>query len=488
MGRHKQRPLRRSLVLATVALISLSALVIGLVSVFSLQSILLNRIDRQLVEAASRSAAAVGPSAPESDSSPDFIGSQGQSIGTLGAVRIDGSVVIGAYLDQKLDSPLLSSTQLEQLQSEDVGQRPESVYLGSSLGNYRVVAVPLNHRIDIIVGLPLYEIEATISELVLVVAIVALGALVLSGVGAYGLVRLTLRPLERVTAAATTVSTMTLDRGDVALAVRVPDDDTDTQTEVGRVGLAINRMLEHVSNALQARQRSEDKVRRFVSDASHELRTPLASIRGYAELTRMSGEAIPDDAAYAIGRIESESRRMTDIVEDLLLLARLDEGRQLDDAPVDVTELVHDAVSDARAAAGDHEWLVDAPEHPVMVSGDHGRLFQVVMNLLSNARVHTPAGTVVETALAVHEHDGTSVAEITISDDGPGIDPDMVDTVFERFVRGDSSRARSTGSTGLGLAIVQGVVTAHGGESSVTSEPGHTVFRITLPLMPSSAV
>lgn len=481
MGSRQPRPLRRTLVAATVAFITLSALVIGLVSVFSLQSILLNRIDKQLVEAASRSAASMGQHTPGSDSSPDFISSLGQSVGTLGAVRFDDAIVAGAYLDQNLNSPLLDSNQLDALQSENVGARPESVYLGAELGNYRVVSVPLSSRVSIIVGLPLYDIEATISELVLVVAIVALGALVLSGAGAYGLVRLTLRPLERVTAAATTVSMMTLDRGDVALAVRVPEEDTDTHTEVGRVGTAINRMLEHVSNALQARQHSEDKVRRFVSDASHELRTPLASIRGYAELTRMSGETIPDDTSYALGRIESESRRMTDIVEDLLLLARLDEGRQLDDAEVDLAELVQDAVSDARAAAGDHEWQVTVPEHPVTVRGDHGRLFQVVANLLANARVHTPAGTVVTTDLSV---EGDNRAVISVADDGPGIDAEVIDTVFERFVRGDSSRARTTGSTGLGLAIVQGVVAAHGGQSSVDSEPGSTVFRISLPLVP----
>lgn len=465
--------------LATVAFITLSALVIGLVSVFSLQSILLNRMDRQLVEAGARAAASVGQHAPDSTGGPDFIGSLGQSIGTLGAVSVDGTVVAGAYLDRNLESPYLDNQQLAALQAGDIGTHPTSISLDAKLGNYRVVAVPLDQHVAIIIGLPLADIEATISELILVVAIVALGALVLSGAGAYGLVRLTLRPLERVTAAATTVSTMTLDRGDVALAVRVPDDDTDPHTEVGRVGLAINRMLEHVSHALQARQSSEDKVRRFVSDASHELRTPLASIRGYAELTRMSGETIPDDATYALGRIESESRRMTDIVEDLLLLARLDEGRQLDDAAVELSGLVEDAVSDARAAAGDHEWHVVVPEHPVTVRGDQGRLFQVIVNLLANARVHTPAGTTVVTELS---DAGGEDAVITVADDGPGIDPEAIDTVFERFVRGDSSRARTTGSTGLGLAIVLGVIAAHGGESSVTSEPGETIFRISLPL------
>ncbi|WP_437584068.1 sensor histidine kinase [Paramicrobacterium sp. CJ85] len=470
--------LRRTLVVATVAFITLSALVIGVVSVFSVQSILMGRIDKQLTEATSRSAASIEHGDPGTGSAPDFISSLGQSVGTLGAVTVDDTVVAGGYLDSNLNIPPLSQHQATALQDAKIGSHPTTVYLGPGLGNYRALAVPVDARVSIIVGLPLADIESTISELILVVLAVAVGVLVISGGGAYALVRLALRPLDRVTAAATTVSTMTLDRGEVALAVRVPTDDPEGVTEVGRVAAATNRMLEHVSHALQARQASEDKVRRFVSDASHELRTPLASIRGYAELTRMSGEEIPDDTRYALGRIESESRRMTDIVEDLLLLARLDEGREFETAPVDLTELVTDAVSDARAASSEHVWQLTTPSQPVIVGGDRQRLFQVVLNLLTNARVHTPEGTAVETELSLQGRD----AVITVTDNGPGIDPEMVDAVFERFVRGDSSRARSTGSTGLGLAIVHGVVAAHGGTSSVTSEPGRTQFRIVLPV------
>lgn len=477
--------LRRTLVLATVALITLSALVIGLVSVFSLQSILMGRIDAQLTAATSRSTDAVGQdpgeAPPGGETSPEFIRTLGQSVGTLGAVSVDDTIVAAAYLDENLNSPVLTPGQVSALQNADVSSVPSTVYLGG-LGNYRAVSLDIDPHVSIIVGLPLADVEATVSQLVLAVLAVTLAALVLAGAGAYGLVRLTLRPLERVAGAATAVSNMTLDHGEVALAVRVPNADADGGTEVGRVGAAINRMLEHVSNALTARQASEDKVRRFVSDASHELRTPLASIRGYAELTRMSGEQIPTDAAYALSRIESESQRMTTIVEDLLLLARLDEGRQLESAPVELSELVADAVSDARAASPDHDWQLVEPEQPVVVVGDRQRLFQIVMNLLANARVHTPEDTQVTVSVAVTHDDAQPNAIVTVHDNGPGIDPELVGVVFERFARGDSSRARATGSTGLGLAIVQGVAAAHGGSASVTSQPGSTEFRIRLPL------
>lgn len=397
-------------------------------------------------------------------------------------MSVDGTIVAAAYLDSNLNSPVLTGRQVAELQDAHIGSAPTTVYLGATLGNYRAVALKLDSHVSIIVGLPLADLEATISELVLAVLAVTVTALVLAGAGAYALVRLSLRPLERVAGAATAVSSMTLDRGEVALAVRVPDADADDSTEVGRVGAAINRMLEHVSHALTARQASEDKVRRFVSDASHELRTPLASIRGYAELTRMGGQELPEDAAYALGRIESESQRMTSIVEDLLLLARLDEGRQLEREPVDLTSVVADAVSDARASAPDHSWRIADGGGAVVVLGDRQRLFQIVMNLLANARVHTPAGTNVTASVTVEGESEARRAVVTVHDDGPGIDPDLVGAVFERFARGDSSRTRATGSTGLGLAIVQGVAAAHGGAASVTSEPGSTTFRIELPL------
>ena len=216
----------------------------------------------------------------------------------------------------------------------------------------------------------------------------------------------------------------------------------------------------------------------FVADASHELRTPLASIRGYAELPRRGGAELPDDVRHSLTRIGSEGQGMTGLVEDLPLPARLDEGRELETTPVDLSRTIVDAVSDAHAAGPDHEWHIDIPEEPIEVPGDSARLHQVVVNLLANARVHTPAGSRVDVALKT----ANGVAVLTVTDNGPGILEADIPVLFERFTRGDASRTRATGSTGLGLAIVAAVVAAHQGFVTVTSTPGHTEFRVSLPL------
>jgi two-component system OmpR family sensor kinase len=265
----------------------------------------------------------------------------------------------------------------------------------------------------------------------------------------------------------------------VQLAQRVPAGDTDPRTEVGQVGAALNRMLDHVGNALEARHASEMQVRQFVADASHELRTPLAAIRGYAELSRRSRAPISEEIAHVLGRVESEAKRMTGLVEDLLLLARLDAGRPLAHDPVDLTMLVVDAVSDAHAAGPRHFWQLDLPEEPVTVVGDQQRLHQVLANLLANARTHTPEGTTVTVAVTAT----ADSAVLQVIDFGPGIPAGLQPHIFERFARGDSSRSRAAGSTGLGLSIVSAVVAAHRGTVSVDSRPGQTVFTVTLPLV-----
>jgi two-component system OmpR family sensor kinase len=245
-------------------------------------------------------------------------------------------------------------------------------------------------------------------------------------------------------------------------------------------------MLGHVEAALARRHASEARLRGFAADASHELRTPLAAIRGYAELARRYQGKLPDDVAHALARVEAESARMSGLVDDLLLLARLDAGRPLADNPVDLTRLALDAASDARAAASDHRFRLDLPGEPVMVRGDEHRLRQVLANLVSNAARHTPPGTTVTIALS--QRDGPAAAApggsavLSVTDDGPGIPDGLQPELFERFVRGDSSRSRAAGSTGLGLAIVDAVVAAHQGHVEVTSRPGRTVFTITLPL------
>jgi len=468
--------LRTRIVAAVVALIALLGVVIGLVSVLFLQSYLVGRLDVQLERALD---VGVRATQPGGGGPNDAVGVLGQIAGTLGARITNGdtinAVILGGSEVQSV--PKLSSGFQNQMLAVPTDRHPVSADLGGSLGEYRLAAAALADGSELVIGLPMAEVNSTTSQLVFVILMVTLaGAIVAIGVGLV-IVRLALRPLDRVVATASAVSELPLDRGEVALAVRVPEHDTDPGTEVGRVGASFNRMLGHVASALTARQASENKVRQFVADASHELRTPLASIRGYAELTRRGPVALPEETVRSIGRIESEAQRMTMLVEDLLLLARLDEGRALEREPVDLSRLLVDAVSDAHAAGPDHTWSIDLPGEPVEVIGDEPRLHQVIVNLLANARVHTPSGTAVTVTLA---HEG-SAAIVTVADDGPGIPEDLQPVLFERFARGDSSRSRDTGSTGLGLAIVHAVVEAQGGTVRVESEPGRTAFIVTLP-------
>ena len=482
--------LRTRLLLSIVALFAAASVIVGVVSVVALSGFLMDRLDQQLLSATGRSQDAVGgdpgnapvPSTPTlPGSSLDFrAGVQGPF--TVTAVVVESGVLaVVVNADGNLEQ--LSAAQGRQLAAVTANGVPTTVSLGGELGDYRVAANQGNFRqlgsVGVVVtGLPLSEVQDVLLQLGLVIGIVslaALGAAVLAG----GLiVRRALRPLERVAATATMVTELPLDRGEVALSVRVPEPDADPSTEVGQVGAAINRMLGHVASALTARQASEEKVRQFVADASHELRTPLASIRGYAELTRMGKHDLPDDVVHAISRVESEAKRMTSLVEDLLLLARLDEGRDLEKKEFDMTRMLVDAVSDAHAAGPDHDWSLDQPDEPVTVNGDAVRLHQAVANLLANARVHTPEGTTVTVELGVTDPETVS---ITVTDDGPGFAEEFQTELFERFARGDSSRSRAAGSTGLGLAIVKAVVAGHGGTVTASSVPGRTAFRLEIP-------
>lgn len=496
-GRPKRAPwtLRRRLMVVVVGLLALGSLIVGFASAVSVGGLLTEGVDRQLTKAAERAVEYGHSSLPlptpgslpsgggygggDSDRTPpSFIALPGLGPGSLGAIVVGDTVVNAGYLDPDGGTVPCTESQDAIILSVVADEDPTTIDLGEGLGEYRVVAATDSSGATRVVGLPLDEVTSTVTQLVTLIAVISVVVLLLAGLAAFAIVRYSLRPLDRVVATAAVVAELPLDRGEVALAVRVPDSDTDPRTEVGRVGAAINRMLDHVASALAARQASENRVRRFVADASHELRTPLTSIRGYAELTRRSNKDLPPEVVHSIGRVESEAVRMTTLVEDLLLLARLDEGRDLELTETDLTRVVIDAVSDARAAGQDHEWSLDLPEEPVLVIGDGGRLHQVLANLLSNARVHTPAGTHVTTALAIDGQD----AVVTVADDGPGIPESLQPTLFERFSRGDGSRSRAAGSTGLGLAIVQAVVEGHGGAVTVQSEPGKTVFTVRLPL------
>ncbi|MGW1783771.1 ATP-binding protein [Streptomyces sp. NPDC002143] len=495
------RTLRTRLVVASVVLIAVVCAVIGTVTTLALRSHLYDQLNDKLTDVANR-AGGMGPPGGIKEGKPaqstlgatgssstvnldDFVKGGPQPQGTLIAKVENGSIT-----DSKLGERDADSTEINPMVAKDLSEAQEAA-LGTvtqdlsshsvelpGLGDYLVKYVS-GDRGSYYVAIPTQDTDSTITTLILVELSVTAAGLVAAGIAGYVMVGVATRPLRRVAATATRVSELPLHTGEVNLSERVPESETDPHTEVGQVGAALNRMLNHVHGALHARQESEMRVRQFVADASHELRTPLASIRGYAELTRRGREEVGPDTKHALGRIESEASRMTLLVEDLLLLARLDAGRPLQFEQTDLVPLVIDTISDARAAGREHVWRLELPDEPALVSADAARLQQVLVNLLANARTHTPPGT---TVTARVQRRGPWLC-VDVQDNGQGIPSDLLPHVFERFARGDSARSRATGSTGLGLAIVQAVATAHGGAVTVDSVPGHTVFTVHLPAL-----
>lgn len=447
---------------------------VGVTTAVVVRNILIDQTDTRLDGARDRIVAEQAdyrrPGGPPRGEPPSFLGAQGLGPGTLGASIVGGRVATAGLLPARRGPPVAVSTDAYPvLEALPVNGHARSRDL-PGLGAYRLLATGRPDGAVVVTGLPLDAVNQTLSRLVLVEVAVSLLALLAAAFGGSALIRVTLKPLNRVAATAGRVAELPLHAGDVALAERVPAVDTDPRTEVGQVGAALNRLLGHVDGALAARQASETRLRRFVADASHELRTPLAAIRGYAEL----GRRAEVDATGVLERVESQAKRMTALVEDLLLLARIDAGRPLERGPVDLTALVVESVGDAHVAGPEHRWRLNLPDEPVMVAGDSARLHQVLANLLANARTHTPPGTEVTVGLK-------EPGQLTVTDNGPGIPQDLRPRIFQRFTRGDSSRSRTAGSTGLGLSIVDAVVTAHGGSVTVDSVPGRTTFTVTLP-------
>ncbi|MDQ2850356.1 MAG: ATP-binding protein [Actinomycetota bacterium] len=487
--------LRTKLVSSVLALSIVVIFGIGALVVWELQRTLHNKVDTQLTTSAQQ----IKNGPPDSAA----LANQGNGSGDSLQVDMSGGQIIcsdptGSYIFPNCNQgqrraniyrlgerPIrLTDRQVQLMLNTHLSMRPSTVTLHKTV-QYRVVevqhSVPLVNQqpieVTTIIGLPLRDNKDTVQRAALAVILLSVAGLILVGLGSAYLVRRNLEPLRRVAATATRVSTLPLSTGEVVMQERVAPSDTDERTEVGQVGAALNQMLDHVTGALTARQESETRVRQFVADASHELRTPLASIRGYAELSRREHEPVPEGVQHAMSRIESESTRMTALVEDLLLLARLDSGRPLEREPVDVTLLVMETTSDARAAGPDHRWALDLPEEPAEMIGDEARIRQVLINVLANARRHTPPGTLITTRVGDTRYETV----IRVTDNGPGIPPELLPHIFERFIRGDSARTRTEGSTGLGLAIVSAVVSAHGGRLEVASQPGETSFTIYLP-------
>ncbi|MEU2675555.1 HAMP domain-containing sensor histidine kinase [Streptomyces sp. NPDC007107] len=516
--------LRTRLVVYAVTLIAVVAAVIGSVTAIAFQSYMDGKLDDQLRDIARVAQQPPPGSGKTARGGPEggaeeplaFIGRG--AFNTFGAVVSDGSVTESKVVkgpDARESTEELTDAQKDALEDADVAPdgEPHDVEL-PGLGRYRVQLVPSGATsvggasggdspvggasgggtaaggasgggTSVLVGIPTAEVDKAVNTLIIVEVCVTGAGLIAAGIAGAAMVGVALRPLRRVAATATRVSELPLHSGEVALLERVPDAEADPRTEVGQVGAALNRMLGHVGSALEARQKSETRVRQFVADASHELRTPLASIRGYAELTRRGRENTGPDTRHALGRIESEAERMTGMVEDLLLLARLDAGRPLSYESTDLSPLVIDAVSDARVAdrtteGAAHHWRLELPEVPATVLADPTRIQQVLVNLLANARTHTPPGTTVTVRVRQARRELPWVT-LEVEDNGPGIPAELQPRVFERFARGDASRSRHAGSTGLGLAIVQAVVAAHGGVAEVRSVPGSTVFAVHLP-------
>ncbi|WP_030243068.1 sensor histidine kinase [Streptomyces sp. NRRL S-350] len=474
------RTLRARLIAGLLVLLVVTCAAVGFATTAALRHFLVDRLDQQLAESGGRYAASLEHTGQ--GAGPD---TRAQTPGTLGVRLLGGRVTAAGVVDGDADDTdgpddqddriTFTPAQQRVLAALPVGGPAGALDLGRVQGHYRVRAVAGRDGDVLVSGLPLRPAEDTVRRLETLELMVFAIAVVAAGAAGALWVRWSLRPLRRVVGMAERVSAMPLASGEVLLAERVPDDDP--RTEVGRVGAALNRMLGHVGDALSRRHAVEARLRAFAADASHELRTPVAAVRGHAELALRHPGDVPAPVRHSLERIDAEALRMGAIVEDLLLLARLDAGRPLAEEEVDLTRIALNAVADARAAGPDHRWRLALPEEPVLLRGDEHRLSQVAANLLANARTHTPPGTEVRLQL---ERVGGQV-ELSVTDDGPGIAPELLDRVFERFVRGDRARSRATGSTGLGLAIVRAVVQAHGGRVDAASRPGRTVFTVRLP-------
>jgi two-component system, OmpR family, sensor kinase len=478
--------LQTRLMATVIGIVSLILVIVAIATSAALGGVLEKNLDSDLENAAQQAGRAlqITQFPVTTRDAYDVLNEGRQEPGFLFIVQPFDGPLSGAYVDEDGEVVRMTSVQIQEA-VDAIGEGGfTTISVGGGIGDYRVVPVRGDTFLAI-AGLPLSEVRSTIATTLTTIALVTAGGLLLLAAAIAVVIRAGLEPLRAVADTATRVASLPLSQGAVSITERVPDDETDEHTEIGRVGHALNTLLDHVGESLDARQRNEERMRRFVADASHELRTPLASIRGFSELSlralqQSPGPGTVETTEASLERIQAQSIRMTALVEDLLLLARLDEGQELVYGTVDVSRLAIEAVADARPAGPDHSWVLDLDEEPVVVTGDAGRLHQVIGNLLANARTHTPAGTSV--TVSVVREDGDAV--LRVRDDGPGIDPAIADELFERFSRADRSRARRTGGTGLGLSIAQAIVRAHGGELSVHSVPGETTFEVRLPATP----
>ncbi|MEA2510398.1 MAG: two-component system, OmpR family, sensor kinase [Actinomycetota bacterium] len=464
--------LRARLVAILAALITVGLLVSGVLTYGTLDKYLFDRVDVQLQNAQPEAIRYFSSifSEPQSDGRPPHapdnlpIAVYAEVLDPAGKVL--DRVAFGFPGGQTVYTPAIPAS----LSASHSGLPFTARSQESESYKYRVLATPLPTGATLIVAIPLAETQATLNRLLLIEGIVALAILAAISLTAWALIRREFAPLDRMTETATEIAGGTLSR-------RV--DEPNAKTEVGRLGGALNMMLERIEQAFEGRRASEERMRRFLADASHELRTPLTSIRGYAELFRRGAAERPEDLALSMRRIEDEAARMGILVEELLLLAHVDQTRPMKEVEVDLSALVADSVEDARA----RDWqrsLETKIEDGIVVMGDGDRLLEAIGNLIENAFVHTPPGSPVVIEL---QREGTD-AVLTVADSGPGLSDEALAHAFDRFWRGDPSRSRHSGGAGLGLAIVAAVARAHGGSvSAVNRAEGGACFTLRVPFM-----
>ena len=458
--------LRARLVVGLVALVLGGLLVADVATYASLQTFLLGRVDKQLTDMKYQAMHDYGGESSRGPHPPSDHGPPGGFSTYEALVLNDGTILQESQTTRPyLPTPLTGVP----------ADTPQTVS-GSGGSQYRLLVEPLGSQPAqfVVVAIPLTEVSSTLTQVVILEATIGAAVLIAMVVLTLVIVRLGLRPLERM--------------GDTAQAIAGGDlsqrvSPATPRTEIGRLGLALNGMLSQIESAFTERTRSEQRLRRFIADASHELRTPLTSIRGYAELLRRGAERSPEDSELARRRIEAEATRMSVLVDDMLLLARLDQGRPLEREPVDLQAIARDARSDASAVAPVRTVTLTAPDR-VVVTGDDMRLRQAVGNLVRNAIVYTPAATPIEIGLS--RRNGRAV--LTVADHGPGLPLEVAAKVFEPFYRGDAGRGRDRGGAGLGLSIVAAVVAAHQGEVRVRqTEGGGATFEVELPLVSANS-
>ena len=483
----RPRTLRRQLVVGVSSVVTVVMLLVGVASVVSLRSYVNTLNDAEVDESLDALTHSFtryqhGESGHRTDVEHAMLGFTGQNTGNVIAAIHHGDVIGSAVFFEDDSRParpdVIAAIRAQPWRDGQL----RTVTLGS-LGSYRVSSQSAGPDDQLVVGVSLALANKTITRRIVSATVLSVAALLVTAGLTTLVVGYALRPLRRVAATAAEVAGTRLTGDEHRITARVQPDDTDPDNEVGIVGYTLNRLLDNVDGALTHRAESDRRMRQFITDASHELRTPLAAIHGYSELTRQDSAALPPTTEYALARIESEARRMTSLVDELLLLSRLGEGEDLRTEDVDLGDIVLNAVNDAAVAAPDHQWVKNLPDEPVWVRGDPDRLHQLVSNLLANGWVHTPPGVTVTTGIACHRSGSdASFAELTVADDGPDIDPELLPHLFDRFVRAKNAPHGGSGN-GLGLAIVDSIVKAHHGSVTAESADGQTIFRVRLPLV-----